>query len=92
MEQTVFPDTGVGNYYNEHFINLRYDALKSDGIQIRETYTLLGFPTFLYLDPNGLVVIKTAGYQEKEMFIRNGDSAFMLLENKAHLLKKNPSD
>ena len=84
MEQNVFPSEEAGNYYNEHFINIRYDALQSDGIQIRKNYALLGFPTFLYLDPNGLAILKTAGYQEKEKFIHNGDSAFLLQQNKVH--------
>lgn len=85
MEQSVFSDTAVAGYYNKHFINIRYDALKNDGIEISKTYTLLGFPTFLYLDPNGLVILKTAGYQQKEKFIYNGDSAFRLQQNKLHL-------
>ena len=85
MEQNVFPASEAGNYYNEHFINVRYDALRSDGIQIRKSYALLGFPTFLYLDPNGLVLLKTAGFQEKERFIHNGDSAFILQHNKVLL-------
>ena len=82
MEQNVFSTEEAGDFYNQHFINVRYDAQKSDGIQIRKSYALLGFPTFLYLDSKGLVVRKTAGYQSKEIFISNGDSAFILLQKK----------
>ena len=79
MDQNIFSTNEVGDFYNPHFINVRFDAMKNDGIQIRKSYRLLGFPTFLYLDATGRAVMKTAGYQEKEKFIKNGDSAFVLL-------------
>ncbi len=82
MEHEVFTTDEAGNFYNQHFINVRYDALKSDGIQIRKSYALIGLPMFLYLDPNGLVVKKTVGFQNKETFIGNGDSAVSLLQKK----------
>ena len=82
MEQTVFPKAEVGSFYNQHFINVRYDAQKWDGVQIHKSYALPGFPAFLYLDPNGLLVLKTAGFQNKELFIKNADSAITLLQKK----------
>ena len=79
MEANIFPLPEVGEYQNEHFINLKYDVLKADGIAIRNSYRLLGFPTFLYLDPQGMVVKKTAGYQSKEQLLQNSQTAFLLL-------------
>jgi thiol:disulfide interchange protein len=79
MDANIFPLPEVGEYQNEHFLNLRYDVLKADGIAIRNSYRLLGFPTFLYLDPQGMVVKKTAGYQSKEQLLQNSQSAFSLL-------------
>jgi thiol:disulfide interchange protein len=79
MDANIFSLPEVGNFHNEHFINLRYDALKADGIAIRNGYRLLGFPTFLYLDPQGMVVKKTAGYQSKELLLQNSQMAFSLL-------------
>ncbi len=82
MEQTVFPAEEVAVFYNQNFINVRYDALKKDGIEIRKSYALFGFPTFLYLDPNGLVLMKTAGFQNKETFISYGDAAISVLQKR----------
>ena len=82
MEQNIFPAKEAGAFYNNHFINLKYDALKQDGIQIRKSYALLGFPTFLYLDADGLVIKKTVGYQNMETFISNGSSAFSMVQNR----------
>ncbi len=75
MDRDVFTAKETGDFYNAHFINVRYDALQSHGIQIRKNYSLLGFPTFIYLDPDGLVLLKTAGFQPTEKFISNADSA-----------------
>jgi thioredoxin-related protein len=75
MERDVFAAKEAGDYYNTQFINVRYNALAGDGLQIRKSYALLGFPTFLYLDPNGIVIQKTAGFQPVNQFISNADSA-----------------
>lgn len=88
MDETVFSTGEAGKYYNEHFVNVRFDALRGDGNQIRKNYTLLGFPTFLYLDPNGLVILKTAGYQDVKKFISNGDSAVSTYRKKQLLSLK----
>ncbi len=87
MEQTVFTTKEAGDFYNEHFINVRYNAQQEDGIEVHKSYALRGLPTFLYLDPNGIAILKTAGYQEKEAFIRNGDSALVLRQNKTYVSK-----
>jgi len=75
MDSAVFSLAEVGDYHNEHFINLRYDALKADGISIRKSYTLPGVPAFLYLDPQGMVVKKTVGYQNREQLLQNSRDA-----------------
>ena len=85
MEQNVFTDAATARFYNTHFINVKCDAQQPDGIGLRKSYALLGFPTFLYLDANGIAILKTAGYQQTEVFIRNADSAFILQQNKMQL-------
>jgi thiol:disulfide interchange protein len=83
MDANIFLLPEVGEYLNEHFINLKYDVLKADGVAIRNSYRLLGFPTFLYLDPQGMVVKKTVGYQSKEQLLQNSQAAFSLLAKHA---------
>src|SRR5438094_1157866 len=78
MDANIFSLPEVGDYHNEHFINLKYDVLKGDGIAIRNSYRLLGFPTLLYLDPQGMVLKKTVGYQSKELLLQNSQTAFSL--------------
>ena len=75
MDAHIFPIKEVGDYHNEHFINLKIDAERGDGLVIRNSYRLLGFPTFLYLDSQGNVVRKVAGYQSKEQLLYNSMAA-----------------
>lgn len=90
MERDVFTTKEAGDYYNGHFISLRYDAVKTDGIQIRNTYTLPGLPAFLYLSPDGLVLRKTAGFQPLPAFLANAGSAVILYSGKDTLRALNP--
>lgn len=75
MDAHIFPMKEVGDYHNEHFINLKIDAERGDGLVIRNSYRFLGFPTFLYLDPQGAVVRKTSGYQSREQLLYNSMAA-----------------
>lgn len=79
MDATVFSLAEVGNFQNEYFINVKYEALKPDGITVRKSYTLPGIPAFLYLDQQGMVIKKTVGYQSKEQLLQNSQAALSLL-------------
>ncbi len=77
MERSVFPAAEVGTFYNEHFINVRFDALTTDGKSIRNSYVLGGFPSLLYLDENGVVISKSAGYLGPEKMVKIAKDAFL---------------
>jgi thioredoxin 1 len=76
MDANVFSQPQVGGYQNEHFINLKFDALKPDGITIRKSYAVPAIPTFLYLDPHGMLVKKVIGYQSEEQLLQISQTAF----------------
>src|SRR3954451_17512889 len=76
MDANIFSLPEVGDYQNEHFINLKFDGLKTDGITIRKSYAVPAIPTFLYLDPNGMLVRKVIGYQNEEQLLQISQTAF----------------
>ena len=71
LAQDIFPQKQVGDFFNSHFINVKYDMEKGDGKMLREKYKeyIIGFPTLLLLDANGNVVHQMAGYQQAEDLI-----------------------
>ena len=71
LAQDVFPQKQVGDFFNTHFVNVKYDMEKGDGKMLREKYKeyIIGFPTLLLLDGDGNVVHQMAGYQKAENLI-----------------------
>lgn len=69
MAKDVFPLESVGNYFNENFVNAKFDAEKGEGIEIAKRYKVTGYPTFLLLDSSGEVVGRFSGGASAESFI-----------------------
>ena len=50
MADRIFPDPDLGNYMNERFVCVKYDAEKDDeGKALAEKYAVSAYPTFLIL-------------------------------------------
>ena len=72
MEKNTFPKESVRKFYNENFINARFDMEKGEGKEIAKKYQVFSYPTFLFLNGDGEVVHKSLGYQEEEEFLQVG--------------------
>jgi thioredoxin-related protein len=87
MDKEIFPEETVGNFYNDHFINVRYqiDTTKTDPQEIknrypdasfvRTKYHIRAYPTYLFLNPNGELVHTALGSTGDEQFIEIGKNA-----------------
>lgn len=75
MSKTVFKEKAVGDYYNEHFVNLKVDMETAEGLFLGKRYNVTGYPTFLYLKPDGTLIKKTMGATKSPTFIGYGKSA-----------------
>lgn len=80
MAKTIFPLPEVGNFYNEHFVNLKLDAEK-EGEAIAKQYNVTGYPTLLYLDTDGNVLLKDTAFNPEEEFIASGQRAVASLNS-----------
>src|SRR5690606_35024884 len=49
MASSVFPDASVGEIYNMHFISMKIDMERGEGLTFREKYPVTAFPTLFYL-------------------------------------------
>lgn len=45
LSQDIFPQKQVGDFFNAHFVNVKYDMEKGDGKMLREKYKeyIIGF-------------------------------------------------
>ncbi len=78
MSRNVFPDEKVGALYNGSFINLKLDMEESDGRSFGKKYPVNAFPTLLFLDGEGNLVLKHVGGMQVEAFLNLGKKAFAL--------------
>jgi thioredoxin-related protein len=69
MRANVYSNQEVGEYYNTNFINVSLDAEKGEGIELAKKYGVRGYPTFVYLNPDGSIIKQTAGYHNPEKFL-----------------------
>lgn len=64
LSKVVFKDSLVADYFNRHFVNLKMDMEKGEGIDIRKKYDVRGYPTLLFLNSSGEVVHRLLGADE----------------------------
>lgn len=74
LKKKTFPDKAVGDYFNDTFINVTYDAEKGEGIAIAEKYKVTAYPTLLIIDSKGNVVSSILGYMTPEKLLEFGKS------------------
>jgi|ERR1043165_8053406 thiol-disulfide isomerase/thioredoxin len=75
LSSMVFPDSSVGAYFNETFINTKFDMEKDEGPTIAGKYQIRAYPTLLWLDGDGNVKHKIVGGLDVAGLIQNGKKA-----------------
>lgn len=69
MEKNIFTQPSVSAFYNENFINARFDMEKGEGPEIALKYGIRSYPSFLFLNGDGEVVLQNYGYMDEENFL-----------------------
>jgi hypothetical protein len=69
MADTLFAQEHIGEFFNQHFVNLKIDMTKEAGASIGEQYRVKKFPTFLLFRPDGILHYKLTGVQDEATFI-----------------------
>lgn len=69
MARDVFPRPAVGDYMNSHFVSIKIDAEKGEGVTIAKTYKVNAYPTFLLLDTSKREVARSVGMKQPDDFL-----------------------
>ncbi|TDE09976.1 thioredoxin family protein [Dyadobacter psychrotolerans] len=72
LQKNVFTRPDVAAVFNKDFINVKFDMESGEGPMLAEKYPLQGYPTLLFIDPDGKVVKELLGYQTPEVLIKTG--------------------
>jgi thioredoxin-related protein len=62
MSKNEFTNAELGNYFNEHFINVKLDMEKGVGPDLAMKFALDSYPTLYFVDCTGKVVSTNVGY------------------------------
>ncbi len=70
MDKQVFTQKEVANYFNQKFINVKYDMEKGEGLDLKLRYGISAFPTYLFISGSGEVLHRIVGaYTEGNDFL-----------------------
>lgn len=75
MARNTFTNDKVGTYFNEHFINYKFDMEKGEGPDFSSRYQISGYPTLLFIDHTGKVIHREMGYLAPSGLLRAGQTA-----------------
>ncbi len=69
MNNEVFTQSEVAEYFNSNFINAKFDMEKGEGIELKNKFEINAFPTYVFIDPAGNVINKIVGSMPAHEFI-----------------------
>jgi thiol-disulfide isomerase/thioredoxin len=75
LAATVFTDSAVGEYFNNNYVNVKFDMEKGEGTSISTRYQITAYPTLLWLDPNGVIKNKVVGGLDPTGLVMAGKKA-----------------
>ncbi len=75
MAAQVFPDAKVGEYFNANFVNLKIDMEKPENAEFAGKYPVRAYPTLMFIDAEGKVILKNVGAAQVDGLIELGKKA-----------------
>jgi thiol:disulfide interchange protein len=75
MDQEVFSQSVTGAFFNEHFINIRMNAERGEGIRIAATYQVPSYPYYLFVDPGGKLIYQDHGFCNGNQLVAKAEAA-----------------
>ncbi len=77
MEKKVFTNKEVGKFFNTNFINCRIDGEKGKGPDLVKRFRVMGYPSLVYLTPDGKILLSEMGALSTQELIRQGKQALV---------------
>jgi thiol-disulfide isomerase/thioredoxin len=75
MAKDVFPLKQVGDKFNASFINYKVDAEKGEGVEVAATYKVNAYPTYLFVNGDGVLYYTTLGAMPEADFLSAANNA-----------------
>jgi thiol-disulfide isomerase/thioredoxin len=75
MDADTYTDDEVAKFYNENFINVKYDMEKGEGPMLAERYFVTSYPNLLFIDKEGVLLHRGIGFMVGSKFLALGKTA-----------------
>ncbi len=75
MAAQTFPDPKAGEYFNANFLNLKIDMEKPENAEFAEKYPVNSYPTLMFIDATGKIVMKEVGGKTVDQLLETGKKA-----------------
>ena len=85
MEQEVYSDFVIAKYFNANFINIKAEGDQDTGIRLANLFQVRGYPTLIFLDVQGKLLLKHNGAASVSEFLELGEEARALFQEKKAL-------
>ena len=70
LDVDTYSDSKVKAFTTKHFISMKIDAEKGEGIDLAKQYGVRGFPTIIFANDKGAEVDRIIGYRPPETFLK----------------------
>lgn len=75
MAAQTFPDAQAGEFFNANFLNLKIDMEKPENAEFAKKYPVNSYPTLMFIDATGKIVMKEVGGKNVEQLLETGRKA-----------------
>ncbi|TAG89063.1 MAG: DUF255 domain-containing protein [Bacteroidetes bacterium] len=75
MAKNVFTDAKVGEFFNEKYINYKFDMEKGEGPKFAQKYGVQAYPTLLFFNEKGEMAHRAVGGRDSNGFVELGKNA-----------------
>lgn len=75
MAKDVFTDPDVAKFFNEHFVNVKFDMEKGEGVTLKEKYSVHAYPTLNFINAQDELQHCIVGSMEVEDFLKEAQKA-----------------
>ncbi|MBM4157317.1 MAG: DUF255 domain-containing protein [Ignavibacteria bacterium] len=70
LDKKVYTNPEVAEFANKNQINWKIDAEKGEGTELAKKYDISGYPTILFVNPDGAEIDRIIGYLPADEFLK----------------------
>ena len=75
LAKEVFTDPDAAKFFNEHFVNVKVDMEKGEGVALKDKYGVHAYPTLNFINAQGELQHCIVGSMEVEDFLKEAQKA-----------------